>query len=125
LSVHSFTPVWRGAARPWHAAILWDRDPRLAVPLLRELRAEPTLLVGDNEPYSGQLRGDTLWQHGTCRGLAHAIVEIRQDLIEDEAGQTRWGDRLAAIMTSIIDGPMYGPPLRQPQFYGSHTGKIK
>ncbi len=40
LSVHSFTESWKGEPRPWHAAILWDRDYRFSVPLLEALRAE-------------------------------------------------------------------------------------
>ena len=86
VSIHSFTPVWRGHARPWHAGVLWDGDPRFAVPLIEALRADPALVVGDNEPYSGALANDTMYRHGTERGLAHALVEIRQDLIADEAG---------------------------------------
>ena len=101
LSLHSFTPAWKGVPRPWHAAVLWDTDPRLAQPLLQALRAEPGLIIGDNEPYSGELEGDTLWQHGTRRNLPHAIVEIRQDLITTTEGQTAWAHRLARIMTGL------------------------
>src|SRR3546814_7535491 len=75
LSIHSFTPVWRGVARPWHVGILWDKDDRLPVPLLEGLRGEPGLVVGDNEPYSGELKGDCLYRHGTRNGLPHALVE--------------------------------------------------
>jgi predicted N-formylglutamate amidohydrolase len=101
VSVHSFTPVWKGVLRPWHAAILWDSDPRLAMALLDGLRADGDLVVGDNEPYHGALLGDTMWQHGTQRGLAHAIIEIRQDLICDTAGQTEWADRLAELIAAF------------------------
>jgi predicted N-formylglutamate amidohydrolase len=100
LAVHSFTPVWRGQARPWHAGVLWDRDPRLADVLLAGLRAHAGLVVGDNEPYDGALKGDTLWQHGTRRGLAHALLEIRQDLIGDHAGQDAWAVMLAGLVRS-------------------------
>ncbi len=103
LSVHSFTPIWRGEPRPWHVAVLWDdSEPRLALPLLQHLRADPALVVGDNEPYAGGLPGDTLWTHGLQRGLPHVIVELRQDLIESEAGQRQWGERLALIMAEIV-----------------------
>jgi predicted N-formylglutamate amidohydrolase len=98
VSIHSFTPVWRGRARPWHAGILWDRDPRLALPMLEALRSDPELIVGDNEPYSGALHNDTMWRHGTARGLPHALVEIRQDLIGDEAAAADWAARLAPIL---------------------------
>lgn len=98
LSIHSFTESWRGNMRPWHAAVLWDQDERLARPLFEELRREADLVVGDNEPYTGRLKGDCMWQHGTMRDLPHALIEIRQDLIRNERGQAEWSERLARIM---------------------------
>ena len=98
VAVHSFTPVWRGVPRPWHAGILWDRDARLAAALVAGLRADPALCVGDNEPYGGGLPGDTLDRHATARGLPSALVEIRQDLIADAAGQEAWAERFAALL---------------------------
>ena len=82
LSFHSYTPVWKGMARPWHAGILWDRDQRFAKPLIEKLAAEHGLRIGDNEPYLGSLKNDTMYRHGTGRGLAHALLEVRNDLIE-------------------------------------------
>lgn len=103
LSIHSFTEAWKQVPRPWHVGVLWDRDPRLAQSLLEHFHAEGDLVVGDNQPYSGKLEGDCLWQHGTQRSLAHAIIEVRQDLIKTEDGQKAWGDRLARITRSILD----------------------
>lgn len=105
VSIHSFTPTWRGNARPWHAGILWGPDPRLARLLFAELAKEEGLVVGDNEPYSGELEGDTMWRHATSRGLAHALVEIRQDLISDQTGANAWAERLAHVLTNIIGRP--------------------
>lgn len=121
LSVHSFTPAWRGRPRPWHAGILWDKDPRLAAPLIAALRSDTALVVGDNEPYDGALKGDCLWRHGTSRGLAHALVEIRQDLIASEAGQAAWAERLAGILQSILAAPETDADLRAVRFFGSRT----
>lgn len=121
ISVHSFTGAWRGRPRPWHAAVLWDKDPRLAHALLAELRADPVLVIGDNEPYTGRLKGDCMWRHGTARGLAHAIVEIRQDLIASEDGQAEWAGRLAGAMGRILAGPRANPELRTIRFFGSHA----
>lgn len=104
ISIHSFTPQFRGRPpRPWHVGVLWDADGRLALPLLARLREEPDLCVGDNEPYSGALVGDCLWTHGTQRGLAHALIEVRNDLIADAAGQAAWAARLAAILRDALD----------------------
>lgn len=102
LSVHSFTDTWKGWPRPWHAGVLWDSDPRLARPLIAALEAEGDIVVGDNQPYSGKLIGDTMWRHGTSRGLAHAIIEVRQDLIAAEAGQQAWAERIARILRSLV-----------------------
>jgi len=121
LSVHSFTPVWRGLPRPWHGAVLWDKDPRLAKPLLAELSLDPSLVIGDNAPYDGALRGDCLWQHGTSRGLAHALVEIRQDLIADETGQIEWSERLADAMRRILATTDPDANLWTRKFFGSRT----
>lgn len=105
LSIHSFTPQLRGRPRrPWEIGLLWDRDDRLFRPLYHRLLQEKGLTVGDNEPYSGELRGDTMWRHGTGRGLAHLLVEVRNDLIETEADQARWGRDLARwIVEAMAD----------------------
>lgn len=105
LSIHSFTGTWKGVSRPWHAGILWDRDPRFALPLLEALKAEPDLVVGENEPYPGSYEGDCCWQHGLLRGLAWVVVEVRQDLIDDAAGQRRWADRLARLVENLEPSP--------------------
>ncbi len=105
LSMHSFTQSWKGRPRPWHVAVLWDADARLPHALLDALRQDKALVVGDNEPYTGNLTGDTMWQHGTQRNLAHAIIEVRQDLIGDEAGQELWARRFVAIMNDIMSAP--------------------
>jgi predicted N-formylglutamate amidohydrolase len=97
-SVHSFTPSWKGVPRPWEVAILWDNDPRMVSPLLAELRAAGGLTVGDNEPYDGALKNDTMYHHCTKRGLAHALIEIRQDLIADHAGAEAWAELLEPML---------------------------
>jgi predicted N-formylglutamate amidohydrolase len=121
LSVHSFTDNWRGQPRPWHAGVLWDKDPRLAQRLITALAQDPRMIVGDNEPYSGSLRGDSMWRHGTKRGLPHAIVEIRHDLIAGEGGQQEWGERLAGIVAGLLACEDVAHDLRRQHHYGSHT----
>ena len=102
VSIHSFTDSWKGRARPWHASILWDRDDRLVRPFLRGLARDSSLVIGENVPYTGELEGDTLNRHGSVRGIAHALVEIRQDLIGDDQGQRQWAERLAGIIDDIV-----------------------
>lgn len=102
LSIHSFTESWKGTPRPWHVGVLWDKDARFPQPLLEAFYAEHDLIVGDNEPYKGCLVGDTMWTHCTQRGLAHALVEVRQDLIRDEAGQQAWSERIARIIRALM-----------------------
>lgn len=105
LSMHSMTDNWKGQPRPWQVAVLWDRDQRLAVPLIEAFRAEGDLTVGDNEPYHGRLEGDCMWRHGTLRGLAHAIIEVRQDLVGDAQGQRHWADRIARVVARLMANP--------------------
>lgn len=121
LSIHSFTDRWKGSARPWHAAILWDRDHRFSVPLLEELRSDASILVGENEPYDGKLAGDCMWQHGTRRGLAHTIIEIRQDLIRTPEGQQAWAGRLAGAVRAVFARPDLRETMHRVHYFGSHT----
>ncbi len=101
VSMHSFTPVWKGVPRPWEIGILWDRDGRLARPLLAEF-AGAGFAVGDNEPYDGELEGDTLYRHATMAGLPHVLIEIRQDLIGDAAAARALAARLVPILQRAL-----------------------
>ncbi|MEG9861932.1 MAG: N-formylglutamate amidohydrolase [Parvularculales bacterium] len=114
-SVHSFTPIWRGKERPWHVGILWDKDDRMVTPLLEGLRSVSGLCVGDNKPYSGDLPGDTMYRHGTARGRAHVLVELRHDLIGDASGQSVWAERLADLLRPLL----VQPEIRAICHYGS------
>jgi len=97
LSIHSFTPRLRAhdVARPWHIGVVWDRDDRLAAPLLQALRNEGDLVVGDNQPYSGRTEsGFSILYHGRDRGLHHVMIEIRQDTVGSDAEIEAWAQRL-------------------------------
>ena len=99
-TIHSFTPEYLGVKRPWHVGVLYNRDTRLAHILLDLLRKSGNLVVGDNEPYSvADLSDYTIPVHGERRGIPHVEIEIRQDLIEGEAGQGEWAERLAGLLT--------------------------
>ena len=117
ISMHSFTPAWKGKPRPWQVGVLWDLDPRVAVPLIDALRATGDLTVGDNEPYVGALKNDTLYRHASKRGLAHALIEVRQDLISDAEGVAEWASRLLPIISRLKDDPQ----VSQVRHYGSRS----
>lgn len=118
LSLHSFTPAWKGVPRPWHAAVLWDSDDRAVHPFLSLLRAPGDILVGDNEPYDGALKGDTMYQHCMATGIPHALMEVRQDLIGDVAGIADWAERLAPIFAALNADPA----LHEYKIHPSRTG---
>jgi len=102
IAIHSYTPVYFGKARPWQIGILFDDNRRLADLLIRELRTDPALNVGINQPYSP---ADgvyyTLSRHAGPRGLPAVMIEIRNDEIGDEAGELSWADRLARIFVAV------------------------
>jgi predicted N-formylglutamate amidohydrolase len=99
LAMHSFTPVFKGVARPWHVGVLYNRDPAFGRIMGELLRAEGDLVVGDNEPYAISDETDyTIPVHGEKRGLPHVEFEIRQDLIAEQDGQLAWAERLARLL---------------------------
>jgi len=101
ISIHSFTPTWKSVARPWDVGVLYGRDGRLAVPLMKHLAASG-FAVGDNEPYTGALEGDTLDTHGTKTGHANVLIEIRQDFLTD-ADKAR---AMAARLKPVLDASL-------------------
>lgn len=117
VSVHSFTPVLQGRVRPWHIGVLWDLDDRVAAPMIEMLASDPQLRVGDNEPYDGALKGDTMYRHAIANGYAHVLMEIRQDLIGEKAGALSWANRLAPI----IDALNRRPDMHEIRHFGSRA----
>jgi predicted N-formylglutamate amidohydrolase len=101
ISVHSFTPAWKGVGRPWEVGVLYGSDARLARPLMQHLEAAG-FAVGDNEPYAGALDGDTLDIHGTKAGHANVLIEIRQDFLADQL----MAENFAARLKPILDGAL-------------------
>lgn len=120
VSVHSFTPRMQGVERPWHVGILWDNDPRAVRPMIEMLEAGRDLVVGDNEPYDGALRGDTMYRHAIVNGYAHVLIEIRQDLIADDTGADAWVARLAPIIEAVDRRP----DIHRVEHHGSRTGPV-
>ena len=102
VGMHSFTPVFRGVARPWHAGVLYAAAVPFGRALVGRLAADPGLNVGDNQPY--QISPDTDYTvpiHGDRRGISAALIEVRQDLIDSEAGVEEWGERLATALAEV------------------------
>jgi predicted N-formylglutamate amidohydrolase len=96
---HSMTDVYQGVRRTMHAAVLYNRDRRFAGLVLDRLRREAQLIIADNEPYFVSDATDyTIPRHGEARGLPHVEIEIRQDLVGDEAGQTDWSRRITQAL---------------------------
>jgi predicted N-formylglutamate amidohydrolase len=101
LGIHSFTPVFKGFVRPWHAGILFRRSVEFGNRLVTALQ-EPGLVVAANEPYTIDDESDyTVPVHGEARGLDAALVEIRQDLIADARGAEDWAHRLKGAILAI------------------------
>jgi predicted N-formylglutamate amidohydrolase len=96
---HSMTDLYKGVRREMHAAILYNRDRRVAGLMLDALRREPDLIIADNEPYFVSDETDySIPRHGEARGLPHVEIEIRQDLIREEAGQSAWAQRITRAL---------------------------
>ena len=104
VAVHSFTPCLRGRApRPWHVGVLYSQDDdRLSQRLIARLAAEPDLCVGDNEPYAGALPGDAIDRHALRAGRHNTLIEVRNDLIADPAGQVAWAARLTPMLEAVL-----------------------
>ncbi|MCY4463663.1 MAG: N-formylglutamate amidohydrolase [Albidovulum sp.] len=99
VSVHSFAPQLKGfRKRPWHIGVLFGHDERIAKPLIQLIRSEMGICVGVNQPYSGQLPGDTLSRHAAAKNRRHVLLEIRSDQIAAEDGQRKWAELLAPMI---------------------------
>ncbi len=105
LSIHSFTPELKEIPRPWHFGVLWEEDEQLAIALLEGFRKQavkeiPQLSIGDNQPYSASTpRGYAINEHAAKKDVEMALIEIRQDLLLDKAGQ-EWA---AGIIFDVVE----------------------
>lgn len=107
LSLHSFTPGLASnpdEARPWHVGVLYNQDRRASALALDWLRADPALVVGDQQPYSGVLLNATMNRHAEANGIAYVGIELRQDLVGEAAGQAAWAERLHAMLEACLKG---------------------
>ncbi|MTH99822.1 N-formylglutamate amidohydrolase [Roseibium sp. RKSG952] len=111
VSVHTYTPVYKGIRRQWEIGLIYDRDASLAFPALEALRRDPALTVGDNAPYSPR---DgvyyTLRRHGEDRGLKALMIEIRNDEVARPEQERLWGEKLAAVLSEALAAAKAGEP---------------
>ncbi len=103
VSIHSFTPDFGEEDRPWHIGVMSAADRRLGDAVIAGLKKCGDYNVGDNQPYSGIEYGYTLKVHAAAQGLANVQIEIRQDLLADQAGVRRWVDVLETVLTPLIN----------------------
>jgi len=100
LSIHSFTPIWKGKKREIDVGILWDKDNRLSKIFLNSLK---NIKLGDNKPYSGRLKNDTLYKHATSHGIPHVLIELRQDLLKKDKDKLQWAKKIHNILKENED----------------------
>jgi len=109
ISIHTCTPEFDRIVRPWHIGVMWDKDPRIPLPLMECLRQMDEVCIGDNEPYSGSHPHDfTIDYHAEPAGLPHVGIEVRQDLVSDSNGARKWAGILADAFREVLaDGSLY------------------
>ena len=106
IAVHTCTPVFDRVVRPWHIGVMWDKDPRIPLPVMRHFDAIDSICFGDNEPYSGRHPHDfTIDFHAEAAGLPHAGFEVRQDLVAHPEGAREWAGILADALRPVLADP--------------------
>ncbi|MDE8344828.1 MAG: N-formylglutamate amidohydrolase, partial [Acidocella sp.] len=104
IAMHSFTPVYLGQERAMHVAVLYNRRPALSLALGAALRAEPGLVVAENDPYRVSDATDYgVPVHAEAGGLDYIEIEIRQDLIASVSGQMAWAELLARLLPQAAE----------------------
>jgi predicted N-formylglutamate amidohydrolase len=103
VSLHSFTPVMNGVARPWHVGLLYNQDDRAARLAIDWFRQKPDLVVGDNEPYSGRDLNYTMNRHGEAAGIAYLSLEIRQNCLDSDGKVADWTALMAQFLAKAVN----------------------
>ena len=103
IAVHTCSPVFDRVVRPWHIGVMWDKDPRIPLPVIEHFEKDPQICIGDNEPYSGRHPNDfTIDFHAEAAGLPHIGFEVRQDLVCDRDGAREWAAALAEALRPVL-----------------------
>ena len=87
--------MWKGKKRETDVGILWDKDDRLSEIFLSSFN---NLNLGNNKPYSGRLKNDTLYRHATMSGLPHVLIELRQDLLKKKKDRLQWAKKIHNVL---------------------------
>ncbi|MCE9507334.1 MAG: N-formylglutamate amidohydrolase [Alphaproteobacteria bacterium] len=107
LAIHSFTPEMNNAKRPWHIAVLWNKQEKIAKKLITAIRKNnPGLLVGENEPYTlknERFKGSTIWRHAEQRDLPYVFVEFRQDLVDTKEKAVQWAEMFIQALQPVFE----------------------
>lgn len=103
VGVHSYTPIYKGVARPWHAGILYAGATGFAGRMIHALEQQSGLVIGDNEPYRIDHDDYTVPVHGDARGLPALLIEVRHDLIASAQGVAEWAERLELCLRLAMD----------------------
>lgn len=106
LAVHTMTDKWNGEKRPWQMSWLYDSDVRMLDACMEQMKDMDDITIGQNEPYDGALGGDSMHVHGTLRGYAHLLLEVRQDLVSTQEGVDEWVNLLAPILEKVNHNPL-------------------
>lgn len=103
VTLHTFTRVYRGEPRAVEIGILHDEDTRLADPLIAAGLAAGGYAVRRNEPYGPRDEvTHTLQVHALPRGIPNVMIEVRNDLVSDDAGVARVGRWLVERMEEAL-----------------------
>jgi predicted N-formylglutamate amidohydrolase len=117
LAVHSFTPEMDRVKRPWHIAVLWNKQEKTARKLIAEIKKNnPRLKVGENEPYTlknERFRGSTIWRHAEERNLPYVFVEFRQDLVDTKEKAIQWAEMFIRALQPVFEGLAIKTPPRK------------
>jgi predicted N-formylglutamate amidohydrolase len=102
VSLHSFTPVFQGHARPWRYGVLHRGDSALSSRMLALLCGVMGAEAGDNRPYAMDANDTTVPLHADPRGLDYLELEVRQDLIASPAEQSAEAALIARLLRRAL-----------------------
>jgi predicted N-formylglutamate amidohydrolase len=101
ISMHSFNPYFKGKKRKTEIGILSNKDRRYSDLLIRQMTKSKRYIIGDNIPYKGELKDDTLYKHGLKKNILHTLIEVRSDLINTEIKVNKMSQFIVSSLKKI------------------------